>query len=106
MSDSPQTYYVRFDVGQHGITRFAGPFNTNDEAQAAVDTALGAPNTRAVRGEDQQDAGTRSIRIQGIEDHAAALEAGLREQGPDANVVGPIVPTGPDELSDLQSMPY
>lgn len=100
------SYYVRFTVEQDSNPRFAGPFNTADEAQAAIDTALQAADSAAVMQNDTTGGESANIRIDGVLSHAEALHAGLGTQTPPANVVGPIVPTNLDDLSDLQMMPY
>jgi len=106
MARTPASYYVKFDTyWQHSPDRFAGPFASRDDAQAAIDAALNDPQSKAVMyGQHATDI-KHGVRIYGILSRSEARRDGLRlDWDAEQNCIGKRIPVSTDDLFELEQV--
>ncbi len=100
-------YYIHFDtLWQNSADRFAGPFPSRQDAEAALVLALNDPDGEVWMDSNLGGANIKqAIRIYGVVDHTQALEAGLREAGMRGYNILPRIPRSVSDLFHMERPP-
>ena len=101
-------YYVRIDTyWQNSPDRWVGPFATATEAQAEIDKAVGAYDSKVTPATQMAADVKHGIRVLGIAPKSQAQRRGLKDfsLGDDiSNIIGNKIPLSTDDLFDLEQM--
>lgn len=95
------TYFIRIDTyWQNSLDRFVGPFASRDEAQAEIDHATNAENSRVVLiGQSASDIKT-GIRCHGILSKTSATRHGMTER----NTLSMTIPLNTADLTEHEDL--
>lgn len=106
MAKTPATYYIRIDtLWANSPDRWVGPFASPDEAQAEINRALGADNSKCVMASQMAYDAKHAIRIYGVASKSQAQRKSLQDYGlgdDSSNVIGWHIPLSTDELFEIE----